>query len=82
MVSQEIIKPLKVSGVVKAEPWRPAPTTTHEESWFDNFTKVLYVDFRESCATCLRIPTWNNGLSTERWNEVLQAMENLTPRLG
>jgi hypothetical protein len=56
-------------------PWRPDPASTREEIWFDDFNRVLYVDFRKSCATCLRIGTWQKGLSMERWDDVLQSWE-------
>jgi hypothetical protein len=52
--------------------WRPDPASTHDEVWFDNFSDFLYIDFRKSCATCIRIASWNKGLSVERWNNVPQ----------
>jgi hypothetical protein len=57
------------------EPWHPDLNSTREEIWFDELDQVLYVDFRKSCATCLRIGTWQKWLSVERWDDVQQSWE-------
>jgi hypothetical protein len=67
-------QPLKSHGR-NSKPWRPDPASTREKIWFDDFDRVLYVDFRKTCATYLRIGTWQRGLSIERWDEVLQSWE-------
>ncbi len=67
-------QPLKSQGR-NSKPWRPDPASTHEKIWFDHLNRVLYVDFQKTCATCLRIGTWQKGLSTERWDDVLQSWE-------
>lgn len=56
-----------------SKPWRPYPDCDREEIWFDPIRRLLYIDFRKSCGTCLRISTWSKGLSLSRWNEVMQA---------
>lgn len=63
------------SGACISKPWRPDPSSTREKIWFDDFDRVLYVDFRKSCATCLRIGSWEKGLSIERWDDINQNWE-------
>jgi len=64
--------------------WRPDPASTREKIWFDVSNQVLYVDFRKSCATCLRIGTWQKGLSIERWGDVHQSwdLEDIDPGIS
>jgi hypothetical protein len=67
-------QPLKSQGC-NSKPWHPDPASTREKIWFDDLSRVLYVDFRKSCATCLRIGTWQKGLSIERWDDDHQSWE-------
>jgi hypothetical protein len=64
------------SGYVISQSWSPDPASTREDIWFDDINKFLYVDFRKSCATCIRIATWNKGLSVERWNQASETWES------
>jgi hypothetical protein len=68
MTAQKTLK----SSVHLSKSWCPDPASLHDNVWFDDFSKYLYVDFRKLFATCLRITAWNKGLSVDRWNEVLQ----------
>jgi hypothetical protein len=66
----------KKSGAFFSEPWRPDQSSTREEIWFDDFNRYLYIDFRKSCATCIRIATWEKGLSVERWNQAVETWQS------
>jgi len=66
----EYIAPISIQ-----RPWRPDPSSSREEMWFDERRQVLYVDFQETCDTCLIVSTWTNGLATSRWNPVMQTWE-------
>jgi hypothetical protein len=60
------------SSVLISKSWRPDPSYSREEIWFDDVHRLLYADFQQSCNTCLRIRTWSDGLTTSRWNPILQ----------
>jgi hypothetical protein len=68
MTAQKTLK----SSVHLSKSWCPDPASLHDNVWFDDLSKYLYIDFRKLFATCLRITAWNKGLSVDRWNEVLQ----------
>jgi len=46
-----------------------------EDFLFDSANGYLYVDFRNSCNTCLRISTWEQGLVISRWNATINTWE-------
>lgn len=64
---------LSPSASCYSKPWRPDTDCDREEIWFDAVRGFLYIDFRKSCGTCLRISAWSKGLSLSRWNDVMQA---------
>ncbi len=64
------------ASILQLKQWKPDPASLREEIWFDDINKYLYIDFRKTCATCLKIATWDNGLYVERWNQVLETWES------
>ncbi|MBD3344230.1 MAG: hypothetical protein GF401_04120 [Chitinivibrionales bacterium] len=63
------------TGVLRLHSWRPDSAGLDDNVWYDDYHGFLYIDFRRSQRTCIRISTWERGLQVSQWHPVLEIWE-------